>query len=83
MLGQAHQVQLCCPDGDGVQHHGAHSRDEIQEAGEWLIRVVPHVAELHHHLLLEPVINDGHCQWRRLVGQEVAVVRALQVQLQV
>lgn len=58
-------------------------RDEVHEAGQWLIRLVPHVTKLHHHLLLQLVINDGHGERRRLVGQEAAIVCALQVELQI
>lgn len=58
-------------------------RDEVHEAGQRLIRLVPHVAELHHHLLLQLVIDDGHGEWRRLVRQETTIVCALQVQLQI
>lgn len=65
MLGQVHHVQLshhvCVWGGGG--YHRVHSRNEVQEAGEWLVGMIPHVAELHHHLLLEPVIDDRHCQW--------------------
>ena len=65
------------------RHSRGCSRNEVQKAGQRLIRMVPHVTELHHHLLLEPVVDDRHCQWRSLVGQEVSIVSALQVQLQV
>lgn len=58
-------------------------RDEVHEAGERLVRLVPHVAKLHHHLLLQLVVDDGHSERRRLVGQEAAVVCALQVELQI
>ena len=44
------------PSGRGRDRR--HLRNEVQEAGEWLIGMVPHVAELHHHLLLKPVINN-------------------------
>lgn len=55
MLGQVHLVPQVLPTWEGGK---VHSRNEIQEAGKWLIGVVPHVAELYHHLLLKPVIND-------------------------
>lgn len=45
--------------------------------------MVPHVPELHHHLLLQLVVYDGDGERGRLVGQEVPIVGALQVQLQV
>lgn len=35
-----------------------HSRNEVQEAGKWLVGMVSHVAELYYHLLLELVIDD-------------------------
>ncbi len=60
-----------------------HSRDEIHEAGQRLIRLVPHMAELNHHLLFELVINDGDSEGRGFIGQEASIVSALQVKLQV
>lgn len=58
-------------------------RDEIHEAGQRLVRLVPHVAELHHHLLLQLVIDDGYGEGRRFVGQKASIIRALQVKLQI
>ncbi len=60
-----------------------HSRDEIHEAGQRLIRLVPHMAELNHHLLFELVINDGDSEGRGFIGQEASIISALQVKLQV
>lgn len=60
-----------------------HLRDEVHEASQRLVRLVPHVAELHHHLLLQLVVDDRHGERRRLVGQEAAIVGALQVELQI
>lgn len=58
-------------------------RDEIHEAGQRLVRLVPHVAKLHHHLLLQLVIDDRHGEGGRLVCQEAAIICALQVELQI
>lgn len=58
-------------------------RDEVHEAGQRLVRLVPHVPKLHHHLLLQLVINNGHSEGRCLVCQEAAIVCALQVELQI
>lgn len=58
-------------------------RDEVHETGQWFIRLVPHVAKLHHHFLLQLVINNRHCERRGLVGQEAAIVCALQMKLQI
>lgn len=58
-------------------------RDEIHEASQRLVRLIPHVAKLHHHLLLQLVIDNGHGERRRLVCQEAAIVCALQVELQI
>lgn len=59
------------------------SRDEIHEAGQRLVRLVPHVAKLHHHLLLQLVIDDRHGEGGRLVCQEATIICALQVELQI
>lgn len=45
--------------------------------------MVSHVLELCHQLVTQLVINDRHLEWGCLVGQKVAVVSALEVQLQV
>ena len=45
--------------------------------------MVPHVLELGDDLLLEVVVDDGHLERGGNVGQEVAIVGALEVQLQV
>ena len=45
--------------------------------------MVAHVLELGDELLAQLVVDDGDLQRRRHVGQEVAVVRRLQVQLQI
>lgn len=58
-------------------------RDKVQEVGQRLHRMVAHMLELDHQLLAQLVIDHGHRQRRRLVGQKAAVVRALQMQLQI
>lgn len=58
-------------------------RDEVHEAGKWLIRLVPHVPKLNHHFLFELVVNDRDSERRSLVGQKAPIVGALQVELQV
>lgn len=55
----------------------------IQEGGQGLHRMVPHVLELCHQLVAQLVVNHRHLEWRRLVGQKVAIVSALKVQLQI
>lgn len=60
-----------------------HLRDEIHEAGQRLIRLVPHMAKLNHHLLFQLVINDGDSEGGGFIGQEASIVSALQMKLQV
>lgn len=60
-----------------------HLRDEVQEAGQRLIGMVSHMAELHHHFLLQLVIDDGDRERGSLVGQKVPIVCALEMKLQV
>lgn len=60
-----------------------YSRDKVQKTCQGLVRVVPHVTELHHHLLLQLVINDRHSERGGFIGQEVPIVCALEVQFQV
>lgn len=67
---------------DDVVDHVA-VRDEVQEGGQRLHGMIPQVLELNHELLAQLVVDGGHGQGRWLVGQELAVVGALQVQLQV
>lgn len=58
-------------------------RDEVHEAGQRLIGLIPHVAKLNHHLFLQLVVDDGHGEGGCLVCQEAAIVSALQVKLQI
>ena len=71
----------------GLHSHGAWGtrslRDEVHEAGQRLVGLVPHVTELHHHLLFQLVVDDGDGERRRLVGQEAPIVGALQVKLEI
>lgn len=60
-----------------------YSRDKVQKTCQGLIGMVPHVPELHHHLLLQLVIDDGHGEWGGFIGQEVPIVCALEVQFQI
>lgn len=60
-----------------------YSRNKVQKACQGLVCVVPHVTELHHHLLLQLVINDRDGERGGFVSQEVPIVCALEVQLQV
>lgn len=57
--------------------------DEVEEGGEGASRVVAHVLELGDELLPQLVVDHRCLQRARHVGQEVAIVRALQVQLQI
>lgn len=45
--------------------------------------MVPHVTELHHHLLLQLVVYDRDSKRGGFIGQEVPIVCALEVQFQV
>lgn len=45
--------------------------------------MVPHVTELHYHLLFQLVVYDRDSEWGGFVGQEVPIVCALKVQFQV
>lgn len=58
-------------------------RDEVHEAGQRLVGLIPHVAKLNHHLLLQLVIDDGHGEGGRLICQEAAIIGALKVKLQI
>lgn len=75
-------VQRASDQQDNVVDHVA-VRDEVQEVGQRLDGMVAHVLELDHQLLAQLVVDDGDGQRRRLVGQEAAIVRALQMQLQI
>ena len=66
---------------DVVDHVGV--GDEVQEGGQLARGVVPHVLELGDELLAQVVVDDGDLEGAGDGGQEVAVVRALEVQLQV
>ena len=56
--------------------------DEVHEAGQGPGGVVAHVLELGHQLLPQLVIDDRDLQ-AALVGQEVAIVSGLEVELEV
>lgn len=58
-------------------------RDEVEERGQRLDGMVAQMLELDHQLLAQLVVDDADGQRRRLVGQELAVVGALQMQLQI
>ena len=70
------------PDS-GAKPYYAPVSDEVEEGGECAGGVVAHVLKLGDELLAQFVVDDGDLQRRRHVGQEVAVVGRLQVQLQV
>ena len=58
-------------------------RDVIQEGGHGFDGMVTEMLELNNQLLLEFVVDDGHIERARLIGQEVAVVCALKMQFQI
>ncbi len=75
-------VQGAGDEQDDVVDHVAVG-DEVEEGGQLAGGVVAHVLELGHQLLAQVVVDDRHLQRRRHGRQEVAIVRALQVQLQI
>lgn len=58
-------------------------RDEVEERRQRLDGMVAHVLELDDQLLAQLVVDDADGERRRLVGQELAIVGALQVELEV
>ena len=62
---------------------GEHARDEVEESGKRLGALVADVTELRDKLLAQPLVNDRDRECARLVRQQVAIVRRLQVQLEV
>ena len=58
-------------------------RDEVEEGGQRLDGLVAQMAELGDQLVAQSLLEHLHRYRSRLVRQEVPVVGALQVQLQV
>lgn len=58
-------------------------RDEVEEGGQGARGLVPHVLEFCHQFLPEAVIDLAHLQRTRNAGQKVAIIGALQMQLQI
>jgi len=81
-LGDGSLVQRAGDQQDDVVDHVAVG-DEVQEVGQRLHSVVPHVLELDDQLFAQLVVDDGHRQGRGLVGQEAAIVGSLQMQLEI
>lgn len=75
-------VQSARDEQNDVVDHVA-VRNEVEEVRQRLHGMIAHVLELDHQLLAQLVVDHGHRQGRRLVGQETAIVRALQVQLEI
>lgn len=67
---------------DNVVDHVAVG-DVVQKGGKRLDGLLAEVVELCHQFLLEPLVNGGHGQGAGLVGEEVAVIRRCQMQLEV
>lgn len=57
--------------------------DEVQKGGQWFDGMVAHMLEFDYQLFAKLIIDDGYRQWRRLVGKELAIVCALQMQFQI
>ena len=74
-------VQGSSDQEDNVVNHVAIG-DVVQEHGQGPRGLVPHVLELCHQLLPQLLVNDGHLE-AALIGQEVAVVCGLEVELQI
>lgn len=45
--------------------------------------MISHVLELCHQLVTQLVINDRHLKRRRLIGQKVSIVSALEMKFQI
>jgi len=58
-------------------------RDVIKERAQWLHSMIAHVLELDDQFLAQLVVNDGNSQWTGLVGQKLAIVGRLQMQLEI
>jgi len=58
-------------------------RDVVEERAQRLHGVIAHVLELDDQFLAQLVVNDGHGQWTGFVGQKLAIVGRLQMQLEI
>jgi len=58
-------------------------RDVIKECAEGFHGMVAHVLKFNNKLLAQLVIDDRHCQRTWFIGQELAVVRGLQMQFEI
>jgi len=58
-------------------------RDVIEECTEGFHSMIPHVLKFNHKFLAQLVIDDGHSQRARFIGQELAVVCGLQMQFEI
>jgi len=81
-LGDGALVQGPRDEEDDVVYH-VPIGDVVHEGADRLNRVVAHVLELNHKPLAKLVVDHRHLEGRGLVGKEAAVVRALEVKLQV
>jgi hypothetical protein len=57
--------------------------DVIEERAEGFHGMVAHVLKFNNKLLAQLVIDDGHRQRTGFIGQELAVVRGLQMQFEI
>lgn len=67
---------------DNIVDHVAVS-DKVQEGGQRLYSVIPHVLEFNHQLLPQFIINHGHRERGGLIGQELTIISTLKMELQV
>lgn len=75
-------VQCASDQQNDVVNHVAVG-DEVQECRQWLDGMVAQVLELNHQLLAQFVVDDRNRQRRWLIGQELTVIGALQMQFQI
>lgn len=81
-LGDGSLVERPGDQQDDVVNHVAVS-DEVEEGRERLDGVISHVLELNHKLFAQLIVDDRHSQRRWLIGEELSVIRALQMKLQI
>ena len=75
-------MQSTSDQKDNVVNH-IRVGNEIQKSGKRFDSMAPDVLEFDHYFLTKTFLNDGHIQRRRLIRQEVAIIRGLEMQLHV
>jgi hypothetical protein len=73
------QASECGGYGGG----GGNIRNVFKESGGRVDDLGPHRLKLLNKLLQKLILNNGDCELARLVSEEVAVVGALKMQLQI